>query len=281
LANPDVVRWLNGIEPAWTALDFDSYNALHDEPSAGNRAIRLEPGLTVTDLSGSAVVRGAKTLLRHAVDVGGLKLTATGNLSRSIVAEMLGVIEWPDYEREELLRFNKIMNESDLLPLHFLRVLMQATKMVRRHRGILVPTRLGKGILSREQDGALQAILFHIAFWHLNLGYFDRTPLAPWPQSDVGLVLWSLATAANVWLDRETLTRLCTVPVSGVLESAWDFGSFAMEARILRPLLWFGLLEYRSERGTGSVERHLYRKTSLFDRFVKFEVAIERSGTRH
>jgi hypothetical protein len=37
---------------------------------------------------------------------------------------------------------------------------------------------------------------------------------------------------------------MCTVPIIGVLESEWDIGSYAMEAKILRPLLWFGLLEY-------------------------------------
>jgi len=97
----------------------------------------------------------------------------------------------------------------------------------------------------------------------------------------VGVVLWSLAAAANDWLDRETLTRLCTVPVIGVLESTWDLGSFATEVRILQPLLWFGLLEHRSEAGTGPVERFLYRKAPLFDRFLKFDVQIERPDTRH
>ena len=43
LENPEVREWLNGVEPAWTMLDFDSFNALHDEPSVGNQAIRLEP----------------------------------------------------------------------------------------------------------------------------------------------------------------------------------------------------------------------------------------------
>jgi hypothetical protein len=28
----EVRRWLNGIEPALTLLDFDSFNALHNEP---------------------------------------------------------------------------------------------------------------------------------------------------------------------------------------------------------------------------------------------------------
>ena len=42
LQNPEVRRWLNGIEPAWTMLEFNSLNALHEEPSASNPAIHLE-----------------------------------------------------------------------------------------------------------------------------------------------------------------------------------------------------------------------------------------------
>ncbi len=281
LTNPDVLRWLNGVEPVWTVLEYDSYNGLRDEPSASNRAIRLEPNLTSTDLSGSAIARDAVLLLRRAADTDGLKLTATGNLSRAMVAEMCRTIEWPDYDKEELFGFNKVINEPDFLPLHFVRVLVQETKLLRMQLGKLVATRLGKSLLVPEQYGALQAVLFHIAFWHINLAYFDRRPLNSWPQSDVGIVLWALSASANDWLDRETLTRLCTVPVIGVLEAAWDLGSSLMEARILRPLMWFGLLEHRSEPGAGPVERHLFRKTPLFDRFVKFEVQIERPATRH
>jgi hypothetical protein len=281
LANPEVLQWLNGVEPCWTLLGFDSYRALHDEPSAGNQVIRLEPNLTQTDLSGSAVTRNVLLVLRLAADTGGLALTATGNLSRAVVAEMCEIIEWPDYDKQELFRFSKVINEPDFLPLHFVRVLAQATKLFRAQHGKLMPTRLGKSMLVEKRHGALQALLFHIAFWHLNLGYFDRNPIDSWPQSDVGVVLWSLSASANDWLDRETLTRLCTIPIIGVLESTWDFGSSAMEARILRPLTWFGLLEYRSETGPGRVDRHLYRKTPLFDQFVKFNIQIEKPATRH
>ena len=80
LQAPEVRRYLNGVEPAWTLLEFDSYRALHDEPSARNQAIRLEPNFTPTDLSGSAVTRNALLVLRRAADRGGLALTATGNL---------------------------------------------------------------------------------------------------------------------------------------------------------------------------------------------------------
>ena len=54
----------------------------------------------------------------------------------------------------------------------------------------------------------------------------------------------------------------------------------AMEARILRPLHWFGLLEHRSEAIPGERfgERHFYRKSPLFDRFLRFDVEIEREA---
>jgi hypothetical protein len=53
---------------------------------------------------------------------------------------------------------------------------------------------------------------------------------------------------------------------------------------ILRPLLWFGLLEYRSERipDTRFGTRNYYRKTALFERLLKFDVKMEVSkGPRH
>ena len=59
LDRPEVRRWLNGVEPAWTMLEFNSLNALRREPSASNHAIHLEPTLITTELSGSAVTANA------------------------------------------------------------------------------------------------------------------------------------------------------------------------------------------------------------------------------
>ena len=58
---PRFVSGWNGVEPAWTMLNFDSFNALHDEPSASNHAIRLEPDLANAEISGSAVMANALT----------------------------------------------------------------------------------------------------------------------------------------------------------------------------------------------------------------------------
>jgi hypothetical protein len=157
LANPEVRRWLNGVEPAWTMLEFDSFNALHDEPSASNHAIRLEANLSHTEISGSSVTANTLLLLRRAAKAGGLKLTATGNLSRAVVDEMFEIIQTPDYDKAELPRFQKVINEPDFLPLHFVRILTQAAKLFRTYRGKLVLTPLGRRMLALEQHDGPQA----------------------------------------------------------------------------------------------------------------------------
>jgi hypothetical protein len=202
LESPEVRQWLNGVEPAWAMLDFPSYVLLRQEPLPGNGAIRLIPDLTEPDLAGSAVARTARMLLQQGVDAGGLKLTATGNLSRAVVAEIIEVTEWPDFDKAQMFEMNKVINEPDFFPAHFVRVLLEGTKLLRKNRDKLVPTRLGKTMVIPNQYAALQALLFHITFWHLNLGYFDRNPIESWPQNDIGIVLWSLSASANNWLDR-------------------------------------------------------------------------------
>ena len=119
--------------------------------------------------------------------------------------------------RPEALRLNKVINEPDFLPLHVVRQLAQAATLVRAQRGKLMATPLGKSMLSEAQHGSLLAILFHLAFWHMDLGYFGRGLLGSWPQADAGVVLWSLSACAGDWQSAEKLTRLCTIPEPAML----------------------------------------------------------------
>jgi hypothetical protein len=52
-------------------------------------------------------------------------------------------------------------------------------------------------------------------------------------------------------------------------------------ARILRLLLWFGLLEHRHDAPLGDRYggRHFFRKSALFDWFVQFDVETERASS--
>jgi hypothetical protein len=283
LQDPQVRKWLDGVEPAWTLLTFESLRALRQEPSAVQTAIRIANDLSADEIAGSPVARDTLILLRHALERDGLPLTATGNLSRAVVAEMCKLIEWPGFDQADAFRFNKVINEPDFLPLHVVRTLAQAATLVRAQRGKLVTTRLGKSMRSDERQGSLPAILFHIMFWCMDLGYLGRGLLGSWPQADIGIALWSLSVSAGEWQTSEKLTRLCSIPEPAILSGTWE-SAYAMEAKILRPLLWFGLLEYRSEKMPNSLfgTLHYYRKTALLDRLLTFEVRMDFAGSpRH
>ena len=242
LQDPHVRQWLDGVEPAWTLLSLDSLRSLRQEPSAVQTTIRIANDLGTGEIAASAVARNTLILLQQATERGGLQVTATGNLSRAVVAEMCKLVEWPDYDQAAVFQFNKVLNEPDFLPLHVVRILAQAATLIRAQRGKLVVTPLGKSMPSDERQGSLLAILFHIMFWRMDLEYFGRGLLGSWPQADIGIALWSLSVSAGDWQTSEKLTRLCTIPEPATLTGTWDRSAFAMEAKILRPLLWFGLL---------------------------------------
>lgn len=275
LKNSSVEKWLGGVEPAWTLLDMDSFSQLRSQPSPDTGAIQLAADLTDEELKSSAIARNAKAFLDMAAQPSGLKLTATGNLSRAAIADLIEVFDWPDFYKDNQFGLNKVINEPDFLPLFFIRHIAQFAKLVHRRKGHMKATAAGRKMI--EHPEALQAVLFHTAFWHMDLGDLGRGLHGGWPQGDIGIVLWSLSVAANDWQSRERLSRMCTIPINGVLDATWDTGSLAMEANVLRPLLWFGLLELKQEEIEGDKlnRRKFYRKSPLFDRFCSFNVSLE------
>jgi hypothetical protein len=209
-------------------------------------------------------------------------MTATGNLSRGVVADMCDRFSWPGFDKAGAFQFHKVVNEPDFLPLYFVHHIAQTGTLLHKHKGHLKISPAGRRMLQPPNPRALQAVLFHITMWQFDLGNLGWG-LHGWPQRDAGVILWCLSIASNDWQPRERLLRLCTIPLNGVLDQTWDTASHAMEARILRPLQWSGLPEHR-EDGTESrcfERRHLYRKTALFDRFLSFDVTLEKAGDHH
>ena len=284
LENPEVKAWLGGIQPAWTLLEQDSFPALRRPPETPGSVIRLARDLTPDETGESVVASRMAILLRSAIEAPGLKLTATGNLSRGVVAEMIDRFAWPDFDKAKAFRFNKVVNEHDFFPLLFIRQIAEAMRFLRKSKGHVRASPLGREALNEANLPALQALLFHATMWHVDLSDFGRGMHGRWPQGDMGVVLWSLSVAANDWQSPERLTRMCTIPINSVLEAEWDSSSMMMEARILRSLYWFGLLDHKREaiEGQRFGERHFYRKTKLFDRFLAFDVTTEASDAiRH
>lgn len=283
LKDPSVKHWLGGIEPVWTLLNESSFAALSRPPSPVTGPIRLSSDLTYEETQQSAIARNTLVLLRSASAGPGLKMTATGNLSRDVVARMCDLFAWPGFDRANAFRLHKVVNEPDFFPLYFVRHLAETAKLLRQHKGHLKAAAAGRRMLEGPDQGALQAILFHLAYWHVDLEFLSRSAHHGWPQRDIGIVLWSLSIAAKDWESRERLARMCTIPIDSILDTPWDTTTYAMDATILRPLWWFGLLEHRQDDIAENRfdKEHFYRKTPLFDRFLSLDVKLESSGGAH
>ena len=155
LQNLSVKNWLGGIEPAWTLLDQASFDALRRPPSPTAGPIRLAADLTHHEIQQSAVSRNAMILLRAAEAGPGLKMTATGNLSRGVVAEMCERFTWPGFDKAKAFRLHKVINEPDFLPLFVVRHVAEAGKLLRRYKGHLKVTPAGRRLLKEPHQQAL------------------------------------------------------------------------------------------------------------------------------
>jgi hypothetical protein len=67
LLDSQVQAWLDGLEPAWTLLTFESLQALRHEPAATRTAIRIANDLSCDEIAGSPIARNTLILLRAAI----------------------------------------------------------------------------------------------------------------------------------------------------------------------------------------------------------------------
>lgn len=274
LNRPMVREWLGSVVPAWTLLHEDSFFALLRENVGPKGPVQIATDLSADELSGSSILKNALSLLQAGATLDGLKVTATGNLTRAVVAQFVDTISLPGFSKDNMFYFNKVINEPDFFPLYFTRQLLTFAGLLRQNRKGLKTTRKGLDLIKPENHGALQAHLFSTAFSKMDISAFYRRAFDGWPQQHVGLVFWCFSIASMNWEKADRLARSCTIPSEELLLLPYDMSEFAMEAVILRPLRWFGLADYRRD-----LKNLYYRKSDLFDRFLSFDVVIERPAS--
>lgn len=274
--------------PAWTLLTPDSLNRLLTaEPNSLPKAIWIaaDEGGGPPELASAPLLATTRLLVEQAAAGDGLKLTATGNLSRADVRLMFNTLSWPDYDKATVLALSKVLNEADVGPVEITRLVAQEAKLLGRRQGRIRATKLGATLAESPNIFALFRLLFTVLFWRVNLGYFDRMPVEGWPQDHIGIVLWCLSASADQWSRVDDLVAVIPVPDPRFEAYEFDFREFAMESRVLRPLTWLGLIESRADDahdGLGMVTPRLYRKSPLFDRLLRFDVNLrEIPAERH
>ena len=91
------------------------------------------------------------------------------------------------------------------------------------------------------------------------------------------MALWSVGAVARDWRYADELLPICTIPYIPAAGLREDYPEFAFYARILRPAIWLGLLDYEERKESGErwpKTRDFTRKTTLFDEVLKFAVDI-------
>ena len=112
--------------------------------------------------------------------------------------------------------------------------------------GRLRPTAAGRAAPTGRL-GWLHAELFRIAFWRVSLDLFGDGECGSWPQQQIGPALWSLSTTGHGWQATKMLMQLGVLPDQKVLRNPEFVGLILFATRVLRPLLWFGLVEWLVE----------------------------------
>jgi hypothetical protein len=260
----------NGIVPLWCLLTTSSFSELLSHSRRLPAAISI---LKPADDGGSSQFLGlVQLLLTRAIREGGLKLTASGCLSRADVAALFEDMDWDIYERALIRSVNKILDETDVTPIHAARKIAQNAGLLRRRENRLHATKKAQKLDQRE----LFRTVFESMFWRTEMSELDEVKLKAWPQDHAGVVLWSISVSAERWIEPEALMKLgaMTRPVHDRFNRSALLSAFVL--RILRPLVWLDMIE--ADRGDEllptSLRQSPFRKTKLFDQSLHFEVGM-------
>jgi len=246
--------------------------------NAPDSAIQLANDLALDDVKHVLFFHQARQFLRLMEENQGAPLTATGNLKRAYVAQMIEKMDWLRREVAPLLEsgISKVINENDVLPLSVIHGVCEYGKLIckRRNRASVAPR--GLELLADAQAGRLYRHLFITLFRNFDLSYLSSFRETPLVQDSIAVILWRLQMVAEDWLPLSQLPEeVFLTPVRDQVRAAssWpEVETTVLWGRVVRPLLWFGLLEcdHGDDEWPGPRVILKFRKTPLFDRFLSF-----------
>ena len=240
-----------------------------------NFPIKFNKNIELSQLKDSSFFTNSKILLTTLLELKN-KDTATAkrNLNRKVVETVFDRLVLDSEARADILRFNKVINEYDVMPLNVVRIVCEEVKLILcRKKKFLVSSR-GRELLSNDKAGQLYYQLFNSYFKIFNTGYVDRLPALDCVQHTIGYSFYRLSRIADEFVDMEELFDEILLPTvkdeirkkfPPVLKVKWF-----IQSRIVGPLAGFGLLECRY-KAEGDREIGAVRKTELFDRFIRWE----------
>ena len=238
--------------------------------------LRLSSDLVLADLESAILFQNARLFLAALNEVGGMAVTATGNLNRVFVRQMFDRLILSERLRETTLQFCKVLNEPDVWPLHVVRIVSECAGLVARRGKVFRVTRTGCGLLDDAKAGSLFRQLFITHFRKFDLQYNFQFRAVPGIQETMAVILWRLDYVARDWTPVGGLAEQLLLP--GVLNqlhtamvSPYDTEAWAMAGYVLDPLVELGLLQRNTPSDTPFTDRDEVRTTALWPKFIQFD----------
>jgi hypothetical protein len=254
-------------------------SALYDHPmGSAESPLRFADDLILSELQDVAFFIQTRQFLLSLHEMGQVKATPKGNLTRKSVAELADI--FLDPEKKEIIHsVSKVLNEEDVFQLHIARVVSKFAGLIGLRKGQYSVRKKALPLLKEEAAGKLYRQLFLAYFNKFNLGYRHRyAPEIDWLQFEIRYVLKPLQDQGEHWIELDQLGQRLLHPMAFAnLQSDLSDSPFITPNTLIRiyfidPLEEWGLVEVERDKDDPyyhTIKR--IRKSPLLDRFISFE----------
>jgi len=240
--------------------------------------LQFNHSLSIDDVNQSLFFRNSKLFLNKVMEYQNTSiLTDQSNLNRKFVKLMFDEMELDEEDRESTLKYNKVINEEDVFPLHIIHIVCGSAGLTHKQSKKLYVYKKLHALLSDEKAGELYYRLFDAFFNKFNLAYLDRLPEMAGLQETIDFSLYSMYRLCDQYQSEEDLFYEVFLPsiineIEESITSEYFRKEWYLTSRVIRPLEVFGLVECHYEEAPKRSPIVQVRKTPLFNKFMSLNL---------
>lgn len=239
--------------------------------------LKFNTGLPLETLSAAGYFVSLRNFLLYVAEQESVKATATGNLSRKVLADVADFF-WTPEIKEEHFSYSKVLNENDVRGLKSGRHILELAGLLKKRKGSFYVPKAKQDLLEEKKAGELFVLLFTTHFRKFNLGYPGRYPDEfDVIQQDVDYALFTLGRVAKKWKAVSDLPEKVLHPITlEVLREAGESRAYfkverVMDFYLLRAFESWGLVESENKEGDYLGESKKIRVTAFYREWIRFD----------
>jgi hypothetical protein len=221
---------------------------------------RPHPGADLVQTN-APMLRAYQTVAAYQLEHDEIGLTKSGAWNRHCIDWVVRRMDFPNWTAEKLYSVNKVLDEYDVPPLEYLRVLLSSLRLGRKMGKAWRLTKPGM-VLAGDPEAAYATIAptFLFRFDHSEGMRTGQAPAGDWE-------LW-LQAINRMPQDGFTLSELANFLYGPSAGGGWRGPAGGLFSAVAMPLEWVGLL---IRTGSGGIDEMLWRTTPLWAAGLEFQ----------